>query len=93
MEHSSLQPVILEVSPGMPCLVDSLSDAVTSHPRIGVTVPHHVLAASALSCRRRAFVPGFRDPSASGETWIHNESVPSQHGMPLPFGITRSPIR
>lgn len=69
----------------MPCLVDSLHDAVTSHPRIGVTVPQHVITPSPDNRGWRAFVPGFRVPSVASETWIRNESVASQHGMPLPF--------
>jgi hypothetical protein len=78
-------PNVFDDSPGMPCLVDLLFDAVPSHPRIGVTVPQHVLTPSTDNRFRWAFVPGFRVPSVASETWIDNESVASQHGMPLPL--------
>lgn len=80
------QDLDCDPSPGMPCLVGSLFDAVTSHPRIGVTVPQHVITQSMEERGHRTFVPGFRVRAVACETWIRNESVASQHGMPLPFG-------
>src|ERR1051326_2778010 len=71
-----------DLSPGMPCLYGSLRDAVTSHPRNGVTVPQHVLNPSD-SNLRRTFVPGFRVASEVRRTWLHATSQ-SHHSTACP---------
>jgi hypothetical protein len=81
--------IVFDASPGMPCPVDLLCDAVISHPRTGVTVPQHVLTPSTDNRDRWTFARGFHVLSFASETWIDNKSIALQHGMPLPFQISQ----